>query len=334
MEGIREWISDNLRYILLGVALILVLVLAVIGVRTISSIAKGGSGKKAETEVQTETTVNTDVIVETENQNGSSSGTLVNNDEKVLTMMTSYYTARTNKDIETLKKLDPSIDEAQEQTNLENSYVESYSNIKTYSKEGPTEGSCIVYVCYDGKVKDIDTLVPSLTQFYLKSDESGAYYIADIAGDDTAKQFVEEMQKSAEVQSLIEAVDKNCEEAKASDPVLKDFMDKYGNSQTSDSDEETENNDSSELVALDSCNIRAEASTESDIIGGLYTGETVTKLGETDDGWTQIDYNGQTAYVKSELLGTADDAQAQADADYFAPGAAEEGTQAGDTTAE
>ncbi len=321
MDNIREWISDNLRYILLGVALIVIILLAVTGIRAISNLGKGGSSGKTETEA--ETSASTDTIVD----GSAAASALVQNDADVLTVMTSYYAAKTNKDLETLKKLDPSIDEAEEKANLDSSYVESYSNIKTYSKQGPTEGSCVVYVCYDGKVQNIDTLVPSLTQFYLKKDADGNYIITDPTGDQAAESFIEETRTSTEVQNLIDTVNKQCEDAKNSDPVLKEFMSKYGNSQDGETEAETETEGSAEMVANDSCNVRSEPSTESDenVIGGLVAGDTVTKLGETDDGWTEIDFYGQNAYVKSEFLSSADDtsvteaAEGSDDADYFSP---------------
>lgn len=316
MDDIREWISDNLRYILLGAALIVVILLAVTGIKAISHLGRGentGGG-----EVETETSASTETIVE---GNGVTGSALVQNDADVLTVMTSYYAAKTNKDLETLKKLDPSMDEAEEKANLDSSYVESYSNIKTYSKQGPTAESCVVYVCYDGKVQNIDTLVPSLTQFYLKKNAEGSYCITDPAGDQEAEKFIEETRTSTDVQNLIDTVNKQCEDAKNSDPVLKEFMSKYGTSQNEGSETEAETEEAVELVALDVCNVRSEPSTESDanVIGGLYAGDVVTKVGETDDGWTQIDFNGQTAYVKSELLATAEEAEAAGEADYFAP---------------
>ncbi len=326
MDDIREWISDNLRYILLGVALILVIILAVTGIRAISHLGKGSSSAKNETE--TETSASTDTIVDST----ASTGTLVQNDADVLTVMTSYYTAKTNKDLETLKKLDPSLDETEEKANLDSSYVESYSNIKTYSKQGPTEDSCVVYVCYDGKVQNIDTLVPSLAQFYLKKDADGNYVITDPTGDQAAESFIEETKSSTEVQNLLDTVSKQCEDAKNSDPVLKEFMSKYGNSQDGEAETETEaqSEEPTEMVANDSCNVRSEPNTDSDenIIGGLTIGDTVTKLSETDDGWAEIDFYGQNAYVKSEFLSSAEDAgtsdesdaAAQSDeADYFSP---------------
>lgn len=63
MDNIREWISDNLRYILLGVALIVVIILAVTGIRAISHLGKGGSSSP-KTETETETSASTDTIVD------------------------------------------------------------------------------------------------------------------------------------------------------------------------------------------------------------------------------------------------------------------------------
>lgn len=319
MDNIREWISDNLRYILLGLALILVLAVAVIGIRAIGNIAAGRSPVADMRQTETEAETTHDVIVETEPQ-AVQTGTLQENDGKVLTAMTSYYSARTNGDTETLKKLDPSLTE-QEQEELTSGYVEKYEDIRTYSRQGLAAGEYVVYVCYNGKVKDIDTLVPSLTQYYLKSDEQGSLYIYDYEGDADTGAFLEETRKTTEVQELIADVKKKCDEAENSDPALKEFMSQYGNSQEGSTDEtEAGGSTGSELVAIDECNIRTEPNTDCEVLAVLYIGETVTKTGEADDGWTQIDYNGQTAYVKSEFLATPEEAQTADMTDDFAPG--------------
>lgn len=323
MDDIREWISDNLRYILLGLALILVLLIAVLGIRAISNIAAGKDpiAKSEKTETETDSP---SMIVETEAASTADS-TLVENDAKVLTTMTSYYSARTNNDTTTLQKLDPSTSE-QDPSSLSNNYVESYSNIRTYSKAGLADGSYLVYVCYDGKVKDIDTLVPSLTQFYLMTNEEGGLYIADTSGDTAIEQFIEESRTSSEVQTLIAEVKQNCENAENQDPALKEFMEQYGNSQNSESgDTETEAGESTEMVANDACNVRSQPNTDGDILYTMYVGETITKTGESDD-WTIVDYNGQTAYVKSEFLSTPEEMQEQQDASWFEPAGADDGS--------
>lgn len=311
MENIMEWISDNLRYIILGCAVILVIILGVLGMKLIGAVG-GKKADKPKTEVQTE--ASTENTTEGTSEAGSASAkALVQNDSKVLTMMTSYYTAKTNKDMETLVKLDPSIDQEEELENLNASQVESYSNIKTYSIAAPADGSYVVYVSYDGKVVDIDTLVPSLTQYYLKTNSDDLYYIADPSSDEGAEKFIEEVRESSEVKNLIETVNKACEEAQASDPVLKTFMDKFGNKQSSSSDsdkkdsEDTSREEMEEeiMYANDACNVRSVPSTESQdtVIGGVTYGEQVTVKGKSGD-WYIIDYNGQDAYVSAEFIST------------------------------
>ena len=71
----------------------------------------------------------------------------------------------------------------------------------------------MVYVCYNGKVVNIDTRVPSLTQFYLKSDEEGSLYIYDYDGDTDTEAYLEETRKTSEVQDLIASVKQECDEA-------------------------------------------------------------------------------------------------------------------------
>lgn len=328
MDNIREWISDNLRYILLGLALILVIVLAVFGIRMIGRIANGGTPttKPAPTEVQTD--ASSDVIVETEPTQPASTEPLTKDDAKVLTAMQAYYNARTNGDTETLRKLNPSITE-KELADLKGSYVEGYNSITTYSRAGLTAGSYVVYVCFDGKVRDIDTQVPSLVAFYLMSDESGSLYIADTKDDTQVQAFLKESRETAEVQQLISTVQQSLESARNSDPALDEFMETQNKGQSDDGsgepESEAEQGESSEIVAIDNCNVRTEPNTDSDenIIGSLYTGDTAAKTGETDDGWTIIEFNGETAYVSSDYVATPEEAQAQQGANDFAPGGGE-----------
>ena len=55
------------------------------------------------------------------------------------------------------------------------------------------------------------------------------------------------------------------------------------------------------MTVTEGCNVRAEASDESEIIGGLDEGTQVEKTGQEGD-WIQINYEGQTGYVFSSLL--------------------------------
>lgn len=58
------------------------------------------------------------------------------------------------------------------------------------------------------------------------------------------------------------------------------------------------------MYATGSINIRKSYNTDSDILGKLKEGESVTRTGVGDNGWSKVTYNGVTGYIKSSLLTT------------------------------
>ena len=57
------------------------------------------------------------------------------------------------------------------------------------------------------------------------------------------------------------------------------------------------------VYALDTVNIRADANETSNILGSATIGASFTRTGTTGD-WSQIQYNGATAYIKTQYLTT------------------------------
>ena len=58
------------------------------------------------------------------------------------------------------------------------------------------------------------------------------------------------------------------------------------------------------VYATAGVNIRAKASADADKIGTLAAGGSITRTGKTSNGWSRVDYNGQTGYIKSDYLTT------------------------------
>jgi uncharacterized protein YraI len=57
------------------------------------------------------------------------------------------------------------------------------------------------------------------------------------------------------------------------------------------------------VEALDAINVRSAPSTDSDILGGMYLGETFDVLSVSEDGdWWQIDFGGELAWVAAEFV--------------------------------
>ena len=176
MDNFREWLSDNLRYILLGIAVCLVVVIVVCVVRLVG----GSSGNSKETDAQaveqvTEASQNTAVS----SKATEASSSLKKDDASILELVKKYYTAVAAKDAATLATIvSPWTDDMQNSI-LSNTMIESYDNISTYSKAGPSDGTYVVYAYYDGKIKDISTEAPSLALLYVVTDDSGNLVVGD-----------------------------------------------------------------------------------------------------------------------------------------------------------
>jgi len=62
------------------------------------------------------------------------------------------------------------------------------------------------------------------------------------------------------------------------------------------------------VTAKDVTNLRSEPGTGRDdtIVGALHNGETLLRIGIGDNGWSQLDYNGQTVYAVTSYLTTVE----------------------------
>ena len=320
LDDFREWLSDNLRYILLGLAIILILIIAFCVVRLVT----GSSGSPSS---NTETADNVKVTeAALENTQQESAGaeendtqeetaaqgtsSLTKDDAAILTLVKKYYEAAAAKDIATLETIcDPWNEEVKESI-LQNNVIQSYDNISTYSKKGPVENSFVVYTYYEGKIANIDTEVPSLTMLYLTANEDGNLVVSDRKASQEVADYIASVSSDADVQALIADVNQKCEEAKASDPALKEFMDSLDDESANEGNTSGDGADTSSsgemICAAASLNIRQEPNTTSAIMGVLTQGDTVTKLQDAEDGWCQISYNAGSytieGYVKSEYL--------------------------------
>lgn len=299
MDNFREWVSDNLRYILLVLAVILILAVAVVGVKAIQGVLSTDPVQE-----ETETTSET----ETEAQSGSQetepqAPTLETDDPTVLATVQAYYNARASKDIETLKTMVESLSDAEQQAILDNNVIESYNNIKVYSKPGIDTGSYVVYVYYEGKLNGIETLAPGLTGIYMKTREDGTLYIADKDSDEAVKAYVDEVSAQEDVQQLVADASAKLEAAKNADENLKAWFEENAVPETEVVYPDGEGVEANKVVmATDGCNVRADSREDAEIIGSLEIGETVTRVRKLDNGWTEIKYGEGVAYVSSEYL--------------------------------
>lgn len=312
LDDIREWISDNLRYLLLGLAGILILVIVIFVIKFATG---GGKDKTSDTEVTSEKNT------EQEEEETVPGAGLEKDVPEVLEVMKKYYDAWADKDLETLKAIDPALSAEDEAAIQNNDAIESFNNITVYSSEGLTEGSYIVYVYFDAKIQGISTLAPTLIDFYLQKDEFGNLVMVDKYSTQELSDFTEKMQASKGVQALIQEVNQKLVEATEGDDDLKAYVVSLqsGNStgtgnQGSDGNTAGTTGDApevnSKVKATTEVRVRSEASTNGVIYGMLTTGAEATILENLDSGWSKIQYtaNGTTieGYVMTQYLEAAE----------------------------
>ena len=163
----------------------------------------------------------------------------------------------------------------------------------------------------------------------------------NVEEDQTLQAYVQELEQDPEVKALYDDVNARYQEALNSDPTLAEFVQNAtgkANENTEAAEEEApaadeaaeqegaqeetgeepaaeeQNEEPAEEEApaaeeqnretrvTESVNIRSEASTDSDRIALAYQGDAITQIESYDNGWSKVEYKGETGYVKTEFL--------------------------------
>lgn len=277
-DKIREWISDNLRYMLLIGAILLIVAAVLLVVHLVSpkSDTKSGGGTVTSSTVNNvpdkKTQVKTDSKADSEDNTNTSSVSTDSSDTseasstdsasapeadaeptnapeaaddtsqpentddaavsfaagnvpEVSTVLEQYYTALGARDINGLLAVTDNLT-AQEQAQIEaESDVESYGDVKTYTINGPSDGTYIAFVSSRCKYLGINQTLPMLSEYYIYTTDDGSLKIMDDTDSDAA---VTEAMKAAlekeEVKTLIEQVQSDYQNALDADASLRAYV--------------------------------------------------------------------------------------------------------------
>lgn len=314
LDRFREWLSDNLRYLLLGLSIVLLLVIAFFTIRLITRI--GSDEKKPEMEQMTEDGSEAQgQVSKTENKLKKEPA-----DSPLHQLVEKYYKAATEKDYDTVDTLNE--DEKDRKEIREDSAIESYNNIITYSKAGMTDGTYVVYVYFEAKIEGIQTLAPRLAEMYVISDAEGGLKFGDRTGSTALENYMKELAADDDVQALVSDVNTQLSNAMAQDGDLKTYVKgAYKSGQVTDGTDETDETDgdtdgsgagaqTGTMKANTVVNVRAQESAESTLYGTLPEGMEVEVLENLSSGWSHIRYtqsNGTVieGYVMTQYLSPA-----------------------------
>ncbi|MFA9377219.1 MAG: SH3 domain-containing protein [Lachnotalea sp.] len=270
-------------------------------------------------------------------------------------LVNKYFTAMSTSDIDTLLQIvNPLSDEEQTQIQQKKEYIEGYDNITCYTKIGPEENSYVVFVYYEIKFININTLVPGEIPLYICSNEDGSLYIYNDELTPEVDSYIADIAAGQDIVELIGSVDTKFTEAQAADPDLKAFIDKL--SGTADqaaadqaaadqaaadqaaadqaaADQATADQAAADQAAADQAaadqaaadqattedgyeavdetvyasetvNVRDSSSEDGSKLGQIYVGESTKRTGVGSNGWSRIEFNGETGYVMTEYLTT------------------------------
>ena len=327
VDDFREWLSDNLRYILLGLAIIIVLVIAFFAVRFVSD-RLGDSSDNGQTEAVTEAAASettaaseTEAATEAESTAADSSAALQTDNAAVQEAVTQYYNAVAAKDFDALQTLGDVVGDT-DRDKINSNPIESYNNISVYYKQGLTDGTYNVYVYYEAKLPNIEQLVPSLGNLYLSTKEDGTLYVVNPSSDQQVSDFMEQAKNDSNVQELIAKTNSEYQAVLDSNSDLQAMIAKMKQPETELDIPDASSVDtdvSTSVTVTEDLNVRADSRADSDLVGVLIPGQTVTRLAVLDNGWSKIRFDDGAGtvvegYVLSEYLQADGETSASSDA--------------------
>lgn len=338
INKIKAFLSQNKNYV--AVAVVFVGLIVILMIASSSDTKEKENAGDIGTD-QTEEVINVEETAqepETEAE-AATNELLTDAYPEVNELIRKYFDAMSSADIDTLLQIVNTLsEEEQNQIAQKKEYIESYNNVVCYSKIGPVEKSYIVFAYYEIKFINIDTLVPGLVPLYVCTNEDNSLYIYNGDLDPEVDSYISNVAGEQDVINLLDTVEKKYEEAQNSDEALKKFVARLSgqtveeNTQTAENDAKQDETDTTEgenaenetpqentesetpqetaeseasqetVYAKETINVRAGADTETEKLGQIYAGDSITRTEVLDSGWSKILYDGHEGYVKSEYL--------------------------------
>jgi uncharacterized protein YneR len=114
---------------------------------------------------------------------------------------------------------------SEEELNKIVSYVEEYRNLEYKLKKADEEDAVIVFAFFEMKLYDIDTVIPGVSQFYVR--QKGESFLIYNNEEHLSEEAVKTMKATLcldDVKALIEQTDEKYQKAVDSDDLLKEYL--------------------------------------------------------------------------------------------------------------
>ena len=147
----------------------------------------------------------------------------------------------------------------------------------------------------DPEVKALYDDVNTRYQEALESDATLAEFVQNATGKANENTETAEQEASAEEETTEQ---EDAQEAETEEPAAEEQTEE----ETAEEETPAAETQNRETRVTESVNIRSEASTDSDRIALAYQGDAITQIESYDNGWSKVEYKGETGYVKTEFL--------------------------------
>lgn len=224
----REWLSDNLRYILLllGIAAFVALLFA--AVQGYQYFKNNKRTDRNQTSAAVSSSETQDRQKEAASQQGTGASAALSGSEETDPVKSSE-----DKEGEDLKAADGEIEEtvtayfSDLQKQEENELIEAYSNIRSFAIPGPEKGTYVVFAAADYKYYHYEEKIPSLSELFLTPDENGRLVVKE-EPDEAEQKYMELLETREEVQQMITDTQKQYDLVVNANADLKAFIASLG----------------------------------------------------------------------------------------------------------
>ncbi len=241
-----------------------------------------------------------------------------------------YYDALEAGDSATALEINSYLSESEQMYIVEmGEYIDRFTTIEVYTKPGPVENSYLAYVYYELKFVGSDVEGPGMGAYYVCCDAEGKYYINENPNEpEEVTTYIEEMSLQDDVVELNNRVSVEFNELITNDLVFSQFyydllaqltisvgeaLVEIEPEQVTEEIPETVIEPETEVEmkakATDVVNIRSSASQTADKKGKAQVGDIFEVIKVWENGWTEIEYEGGSGFIKSEYVSIIEEAQ-------------------------
>lgn len=236
-----------------------------------------------------------------------------------------YYDAKADGNLESISTLNTYINDIEKIRLSELSkYIENYPEVDVYTKPGLTEGSYVAYVCSKVKFSDLETPIPGAQTYYISTNEDGQYSITDGTFDENIYEYIKNVTAQDDVVALNNKVVAEYNNLLTDDEDINNFVaylkekinenvgemlaEEEAPAATVVEADADENKDSgvativNKVKAKERVNIRKSDSKDADKVGSASANEEFKLIQHKANGWTEIEYNGESAFISSEYV--------------------------------